>query len=507
MEFTARPLGLSSSPKAYTYDQDKASDPHSTVMETARKIAGLDDLGHAQLNEAGTPVEGAFSYQMVTGLTNTTGKGLTPLQAQASALMELAERYSWLRFDYAGYTGYRISTHRQLETEGLRTVERSYFTRNFVEVEDAAAIQEEVADLPLKWIAATTLPQEEAFYYPINWHNLLYSSNGLAAGNSLEEAVVQAACELIERENVYRFFVERQPGWEIDLDSLEHPAVRTAIDNARAADITLRVTEISSTFGIPTFIAHGVSARDEGQLTHSGVGQGCHLDPIKALIRSLAEYFEGYASVRGLQERSGLDMKTARRIVPDLHHGFHAFYNADMLDTARGTKRLDELEDLSQPDILDEVHLLAARFAAQGWPMTVVDKTHPKLRIPTVRVFVPQCRSCLTTDFLHSPAGTISAAYFEAGNREAGQRWIGEMLRVHPSFALVRKSGTATRALAAVLNGAQAGPSAGGDYLQSLMAVGSAKRNAAGVLEVFGQNRDTIMPALDFLDPPEIVLD
>jgi ribosomal protein S12 methylthiotransferase accessory factor len=502
----AKPLTLRSAVKQYTLDQDKVVGPSTTVINAAERIGELDDLAAAQLDDCGSVVDGAFSYVMRTDLLSTTGKGLTALQAQASAVMEFVERYSWLHFDYAGYPGYRVASHRELAADGVPTVSLDYFTRNFVDVENRRELEQEIAGIPMKWIAATAWPDETPFLYPINWHNYLFSSNGLAAGNTLEEAIVQAACELLERETVYRLYVEGEVGYEIDPNGLEHPLLAAAVAGARDAGIELLIREISSVFGVPAFVVQGTRASDAGKLTHQGVGQGCHLDPTKALIRAMAEYFEGFASVRALQDRGGLNWHAVRKVFPKLHHGFHALYNPENLVRCRGRKRLEEVPDRSNPDLLEEIRTLAGVFAAQGWPMTVVDKTRPALGIPTVRVFVPEARSCLNTDFLGSPAATISAVYHEAGNRDAGRRWSQAMLRTHPSFEIARANSLATELLSKMISQAEDGPLAANDFQHNMLVLGRTKKNGARILETIAEHKHVIGPMIDYLDPPEIVL-
>ncbi len=46
-----------------------------------------------------------FSYDFTDGILTTHGKGGTIDQAKASCIMEFAERYSWLHFDYKKLAG------------------------------------------------------------------------------------------------------------------------------------------------------------------------------------------------------------------------------------------------------------------------------------------------------------------------------------------------------------------------------------------------------------------
>ena len=85
------------------------------------------------------------------------------------------------------------------------------------------------------------MPGAGALYYPLNWHNILFTSNGLASGNTFEEAIVQGLCELVERENVYRLFVERRVAREIDPDRAWHDILEELkLDHPSGDDLRTR---------------------------------------------------------------------------------------------------------------------------------------------------------------------------------------------------------------------------------------------------------------------------
>ena len=92
--------------KTYRYDQDKARPPEDTVRWVKQRLAALDikilsktvriDTGRLDI-----PVyislcgEDAVRF---TGTKKQMGKGATPIQSEASAVMELVERFSFFSF-------------------------------------------------------------------------------------------------------------------------------------------------------------------------------------------------------------------------------------------------------------------------------------------------------------------------------------------------------------------------------------------------------------------------
>ena len=99
-------IELKDAVKGYTYDQDKIISPEETVDRFKKKAAdaGLDILNRTRRIDNGRldiPVffsECGTHARQVIGTSKQMGKGGTPAQAEASAVMELAERFSFFSF-------------------------------------------------------------------------------------------------------------------------------------------------------------------------------------------------------------------------------------------------------------------------------------------------------------------------------------------------------------------------------------------------------------------------
>jgi ribosomal protein S12 methylthiotransferase accessory factor len=479
-------LPLLSSIKTYTHAQDKVLDPTATVRAAVEKLGGMSDLPDVRLEARAEPLQGAYSYASKSKILNSSGKGLTPEQAQASAIMEFAERYSWLHFDYPKAEGYVCATYDEIAKGTIRTVEPSYFLNNFKNLQDGAALLAEIRTIPLRFVLGTSLPDHEPFYYPLNWHNMVFTANGLAAGNTKEEAILQALCEVIERENIYRLFVDQRPGVAIDCSSIEHPLLSTVFESARVAGIEFVIRDISSDLGPATFIVQGTCAADRHKLTHRGVGQGTHPDPYKALMRAVSEYFESYYYIRGVQKEIDIDWSAMRALVPQLNFGFINLFNEDMLEKSVGARRMDEVQSLARADIKDEIELLVERLSRLGFAVVVIDKTYAPLNIPMFRVFVPQMRSNLNVS-ISSPETVISMVWGEAGNTQASDRYwqqaFDSMVRDAGGPALTRSS-MARRLLK---ESVAARPLIVGDYRVNLRRLGVTKTSALEQLKQLKQ--------------------
>ncbi|MFA5114216.1 MAG: YcaO-like family protein [Candidatus Margulisiibacteriota bacterium] len=418
---------LASCLKHYKNDQDKVVKPSETVRLAVEKLKKQFDLSSFHLEQRSSVIEGAYSFSSVSDQLTASGKGLTPEQSQASAVMEFAERYSWLHFDYKHYDGYVVKPFNEIKKGSVPTVNESYFFACFPHLTNRAELLEQVKAMPLKWIKGVSLNDHRPFYYPISWYNYTETSNGLATGNAMEEAIVQAICEVIERENVYRFYEERQVARDIDLRSVKHPLAVRALTNARSYGIEFIIKDISFSLGVPTVCVCGTDPQRRGKLSYRGCGYGTHTDPEKALIRALSEYFEGYSLMTNVENEFKLNWGLIISKLPKKNYGFLTYYNAEVLDRPDKPIWLRDMRDLSRDDIRDEILALLKILKKENHDVIFIDKTNPQLGIPVTRIFVPTFRSLIGTSVI-DPDDLMSKAYYEAGNKPMAQKYYRQLL-------------------------------------------------------------------------------
>lgn len=464
---------LNSCPKKYRVDQDKTIDPLSTVGKALAKLSGQCDLSNLQIKPRHDEVSGAYSFSSISDQLQASGKGLTPEQSQASAIMEFLERYSWLHFDYASYEGHTIKTFPEILASKTRTVDRSFFFNNFIGLYDQTELEKELPVLPIRWIKGLSLHNNEPFYYPLNWYNYIFTSNGLATGNAMEEAIIQALCEVIERENIYRLFGDRQVADDIEIASLTHPLIINVLTNAKKKGLKFIIKNISYDLGIPTILVFGVSPDDRYGLVYQGCGYGTHPDPEKAIIRALSEYFESYS----LLKEKAVTVKNANwpdllNRLPRRNFGFLAFYNAEMIMKRKRKVKLKELPNLSCDDIKDEILLFLAILKKHHYEAIFIDKTHPDLQIPVPRIFIPKMRNLVVSECF-DPYFILSETFFEGKDLVKAQRFLkksAQKISFHNPEAM---SATDPQILFKE------------DYRQTLLSYGSFKKNAAEILAAY----------------------
>ena len=122
----------------------------------------------------------------------------------------------------------------------------------------------------------------------------LATSNGLASGNHILEAVEHALCEVIERDAhalTSARSVEDSLSAKIDIDTITDPSLREMIDACRAAEIDVAIFEMrvpTSAF-LPSVRAF--STTEKGQWSRLGAewGAGTHLSATVAMSRAITE--------------------------------------------------------------------------------------------------------------------------------------------------------------------------------------------------------------------------
>jgi ribosomal protein S12 methylthiotransferase accessory factor len=374
-------LHLTDALKGYTYDQDKLLTPEETVRRVRDRLGSLDlkllqETMRIDSGRLDIPVYLSLlgvDARRVVPTHKQMGKGATPVQAEASALMELVERFSFFAYIEEGPLDY--GTPRDLQGRALPF---SYLARSLFdispEVSTAARLYE---DWPLYFVPATNLTRGEAVYLPIHWFYLIEEYNGPAAGNCLEEAILQGLCEVVERHVGSVISHDRLSTPVIDPDSVTDPAARELLEKFKRNGIVLHLRDFSMDTGIPTVAALAYDPSTFPQASEIVFAAGTTTDPTKSLVRALTEV---------AQLAGDFNRRTSYR--PTLPK-YESLEDAAYLMAPGPAIPLDSLPNLSRPNLKDEIDLCLQALSRQDLEVLVVNTTHPDLNLPTVYVLVP----------------------------------------------------------------------------------------------------------------------
>ena len=369
--------------KGYTLDLDKIVTPGETVRlfkEKLKKI-NLDLLAEPVRTDNGRldiPVYFSICGQdaeSVTGTKKQMGKGGTPRQAEASAIMELAERFSFFSFRNDP-ENFFIEEYRNIKdrASSFKTIAQSVHDDS-QEFDQAKQI---FSRLPLKWTWGYNLTRDEETLIPFDWFFTINEFNGPSAGNCQEEAILQGICEVVERHVSSIISRNRLNAPAIDLDSTADPLVLELIQKYQKAGIKLYASDFSLDTGIPSV---GVLAYDPSTFPEKSEivwTAGTTPNPQKALNRALTEV----AQLAG-------DFNTNSKYVASGLPKFKDLADADFVMHPDKRVNISSLTDLSNANIKVEVENCIQALSKQGMEVLLVNVTHPKLGIPAFYTIIP----------------------------------------------------------------------------------------------------------------------
>ena len=387
--------------KRYTHDQDKILTPEETVRRFKEKLKEVDldilektvRIDHGRLD---IPVYFSIcgkDAEAVIGTKKQMGKGGTPAQSEASAVMELAERFSFFSF-CENPDNFFIEEYRKLKAPAIpfEAIARSVHDDS----DELDRSKEIFSRLPLKWTWAYNLSREEEILIPFNWFYTINEFNGPSAGNCVEEAVVQGICELIERHVSSVISRNRLKTPAINVDSVSDPLSLEMVGKYRKAGVDLYITDFSLDTGIPSvgILAHDPSTFPEkSEIVWTA---GTTPDPQKALSRALTEV----AQLAG-------DFNTSANYVASGLPKFSSLEEADFVIQSDRQVDITQLPDLSDNNIRIEVENCISALSQNNMEVILVNTMHPKLDIPAFYTIIPG------THFRERAAGT-SVGMFSA---------------------------------------------------------------------------------------------
>jgi len=223
------------------------------------------------------------------GTKKQMGKGSTPEQSKASACMELGERFSFFSF-LKEPDNFILGDYPAMQEAGYPVLPVATLLRS-VHDTDCAPEQLErlLAGLPMRWTWARNLTYDQDVLVPFSWFYAINEFNGPCAGNTVEEAILQGICEVVERHVCAVITKQELHTPAIDLNSVTDPVARALLDKFKSNGISLHVNDFSIDTGIPTIGALAwdpATFPEKSELVYTA---GTTPGPDKALIRALTE--------------------------------------------------------------------------------------------------------------------------------------------------------------------------------------------------------------------------
>ena len=356
---------------------DRVVTPEETV---AAMWPHLADLGitrvarQTDLDRIGMPVWAAFRPNS-RSLSGSQGKGLTDAAACASAIMEaaevaVAERPQTMKIISSADD---LTARRQRWHDPVRLLKRhSVFSTS----------------TRMTWLPGRDLHSSERVWVPLDavdmdgersrLKGICKTSNGLASGNTIEEAIFHGLCELIERDGTALASLlplDAALSGCFDASALGDAAVDGLVATIEAAGFRIRLFDQTSDLGVPVIMAVLAPIQDELRYLDISAGWGSHPVAARAAIRAITEAAQSrVTSIAASRDDIG-------------EAAFHAPANDELVAQVMAPARVPAPDGLRRGTSLAVLNTsLLGSLAVRTCRVTVVDLSPPGLPFAVAKV-------------------------------------------------------------------------------------------------------------------------
>lgn len=375
-------------PKHYTLDQDKAVSPADTVKKVKDRLASLDmdilsEVRRVDNGRLGIPVflsVAGTAARMFMPTRKQMGKGATRDQAEASAIMELMERYGFFTFWNRAENMFEGTWSEAEKRFGPDLMPLEEIVKS---VQDEGTEKEARAALDLlrwKFFPVLEVGSGKTVYAPLDWFKKLSEFNGSSAGNTDAESILQGACELVERHVCCAVEDARAPVPSIDITNITDEVLKGLVARFTHNGVIVLLKDFSLNMPVPTVAALAYDPATFPDTSEIVYTAGTAASPEKAAIRALTEVAQlaGDFNSGACYEASGLPKYNNLKDLSWLHAG--------------ETVSLSSLPSILQDDFLDELLTLARGLEKMGYRLYSLDTTNPDTQVPSHYSFAPGFR-------------------------------------------------------------------------------------------------------------------
>lgn len=377
-----------------TYDRAVPIEATMALVPELRRRYGITRLADTTyLDRTGIPTYSAFVPHSPDLLGVYNGKGLTRKSAMASAVMEATERQLGADVTLPKFSASLRSVGERIDLTAC-DMREGMLDRDVTCVLGTELLTGDVIPVPLAMVQCPWFGDK---LFDVT------STNGLASGNNLTEAIYHALCELIERHawTMYqvrssllpRFYLGAQTSDLAVAPEIALPASEEHVDrlvgDIRQTGLVIRAFALCEG-GLPLTVIASL-AESGASLPMAHVGLGCALSPAHALTRAITEAVQGRV----------VDIQAAREDIlrpddPAGTMGTHARRLRAMpsgqwyYDVPSEQISLASLPNRTTHDLARDVRETLDALRAYGVPSVIaVDLSPPDLPISVVRAIVP----------------------------------------------------------------------------------------------------------------------
>jgi ribosomal protein S12 methylthiotransferase accessory factor len=228
------------------------------------------------------------------------------------------------------------------------------------------------------------VPAHAVFHpLPPNYRTLFRTNtNGLASGNTMEEAIFHALSEVIERDAWSLVEASRDTGATVE--NIDDPTSVEMQKKFADAQVDVRVRDITSDIGIPTIaaVSDDTVLQDPTLLT---IGMGTHTSARIAVLRALTEVAQSRLTQIHAAREDTTVADIRKRMGYERTKRMNRYWFA-----SSGNRKFSDIPSFDTSDFLDDITLAQKRLQKAGLPkVIVVNLTRETIGVPVVRVIVP----------------------------------------------------------------------------------------------------------------------
>jgi putative methanogenesis marker protein 1 len=348
------------------------------------RIANITDL-----DRVGIPVFSAIRPSAAEGAISIySGKGVTDTNARISAIMESFERCLAEQPEVSiNLTGIQLDTERIVST--YESISESYPSL----FPDSLLLPQHISEFTsLEWVMGDDIMNDIEVFVPANavFHPYdprkgvkLFRSNtnGLASGNTIEEAVLHGLLEVIERDALSIAEYSRNPGTEIVLSESDGINFRLKA-RLEKAGIKVKLWLLESDVDVPTVVAalDDTVLRDPALLV---MGAGSHLSPEIAVTRAITEAAQSrVVQIHGAREDTDRE-QVVRTFGYEHMKKLNWYWYED-----KETVPINELRDNSSDTPAANINTVLERLDGIADGAIIVNLTRG-VEVPVVRAIIP----------------------------------------------------------------------------------------------------------------------
>ena len=336
------------------------------------------------LDRVGVPVV-SVARPNSRGLSVSQGKGLRLVDAKISALMESIECY------------HAENIYNPVYNLSYEDILPSGSVADLNGLPKLPGRQVNVSQ-KMQWIHGKNLLNDQDFWVPYEIvstdfvsynHNsaFIVDSNGLASGQTMNQAVLHGLYEVVEREALNHYALNKClfAQKKLLLSSLDiEKNLQELIRVIRNAEINIGVWDITTKIGIPTYICKLADEAKFVSTIRPSYGSAAHFNPLVAIQKSITEALQSRLTfISGLRD----DQRKEE---------YECFFSERYLNEIHTELKSDEYLMLKKKipcddgDYEDQINKVKELLLNQSYTQVLaVDLTKPEFDIPVVKILVP----------------------------------------------------------------------------------------------------------------------